>query len=87
MLACHLLFFVPNRQIPLRSFAADLRGRPVLTVGDEENFARDVGIFGFYIEDDRLRLEVNPKAAEQAGLNVSSKLLSIVRIVGPGVRP
>lgn len=83
MLACHMLFVVPDPRIPLRALPAEVGRRPILTVGDEAGFARRIGIIGFYIENERVRFEIHPKAAERAGLGVSSKLLAISKVV-PG---
>jgi hypothetical protein len=33
------------------------------------------------LENDRVQFEVSPKVAEQAGLKISSKLLSVAKVV------
>lgn len=58
-----------------------LRTLPVLTVGEGENFARQHGIIGLFAEDGRLRFAINPEAADRAGIKLSSRLLSLARIV------
>lgn len=62
----------------LRALAA----RPVLTVGDEEAFARQGGMVGLHLEDGTVRITVNPDALRDAGLTMSSQLLRMARIVG-----
>jgi preprotein translocase subunit Sec61beta len=52
----------------------------VLTVGESEAFARQGGMIRFFEEDNRLRFEINPTAAEKVGLRISSKLLKLARI-------
>jgi hypothetical protein len=52
-----------------------------LTVGEAEGFATQGGIINFAVEGNKLHLEVNPLAAERAGLKFSSKLLNIATIV------
>ncbi len=60
----------------------DLLGRlPVLTVGDADQFATQGGMIGFRMEDNKVRFEINVDAAERSGLKLSSKLLSVARIV------
>lgn len=54
----------------------------ILTVGDRDGFASREGIIGFFLEKNRVRFEVNTRAAERAGLGISSQLLSLARIVG-----
>ena len=52
-----------------------------LTVGDTKGFADCGGVINFVLENDRVQFEVNRKAAEQAGLKISSKLLSVAKLV------
>jgi hypothetical protein len=54
---------------------------PILTVSDLSDFARRGGVANFFIDDGRLRFAVNPDAAERARLQISSRLLSLARIV------
>jgi hypothetical protein len=59
-----------------------LRGASVLTVGDHDDFATTGGVIHFTRENYRVRFEINVRAAERAGLRISSKLLQLARIVG-----
>jgi hypothetical protein len=51
----------------------------VLTVGEGEGFLREGGMIAFVIEDRRVRFEVNRRAAETAGLKLSSQLLTVAK--------
>jgi hypothetical protein len=76
---CHIAF-LPTSQA--RAVLQGARRRhPWLTVGESEQFLAWGGIINFVIEDNRVRFEINPDAAEQAGLRMSSKLLALARIV------
>jgi hypothetical protein len=46
-------------------------------------FAKSGGMINFVLEDNRVRFEVNVKAAKDADLNISSRLLALARIVQP----
>jgi hypothetical protein len=50
---------------------------PVLTVGETLPFERRGGIITFIIEAGKVRFDVNPRAAERAGLRLSSKVLQV----------
>jgi len=50
-------------------------------VGDGIEFARLGGSVGFVVEDRRVRLALNPDAAQRSGLVVSSKLREVSSIV------
>jgi hypothetical protein len=56
-------------------------GPGVLTVGEGEGFIRDGGMVAFVIENRRVRFEISQTTAENAGLKVSSKLLSVAKQV------
>ncbi len=58
-----------------------LRGTSVLTVGESERFVEKGGIINFVLQDDRVQLQVNHKAATQAGLHISSRLLGVAKLV------
>lgn len=62
-----------------------LKGQPVLTVGDSEQFAQEGGMIGFCLEDNKVRFEINLDAAEEAGLKISARLLALAKkvIVAP----
>ena len=80
---CHLLFVSPPAQ---ETFIPVLRARPQLgrlVVGELEGFVRRGGMISFVVEGDRVRLAVNPSRAVAAGLRLSSRLLSLARLVPP----
>ena len=53
----------------------------VLTVGEGEEFVRTGGIIGFVVENRRVRFDISQRAAQRAGITLSSKLLSVARSV------
>ncbi len=77
--ACHLVF-VPE-SVGGDGVIGAVQGRPVLVVGDSENFARRGGALGFVKEGGTVKFEANPKAAARNGLTVSAKLLRVARSV------
>jgi ribosome-associated protein YbcJ (S4-like RNA binding protein) len=50
-------------------------------VGETDEFIKSGGVIKFVIEDYKIRLLIDRKAAERQGLRVSSKLLQIAHIV------
>ncbi len=59
-----------------------LEGRPVPTVGDGTGYGTAGVVLNFYASDSRIRFEANTTAAARAGLQISSHLLRLARIVG-----
>jgi hypothetical protein len=78
---CHILFIASSEKAQLKRILEDLKGSSALTVGDSEGFVEQGGMINFVLENERVRFEVNHKAAEQAGLKISSKLLNVARSV------
>lgn len=83
---CHILFIPKDEADKLPAILEILADAPVLTVGESANFASKGGIMGFFTEQNRIRFEINPDSARRAHLIISSKLLSLARIVGEGRR-
>ena len=62
-----------------------LKGTSVLTIAETPGFSKQGGIINFVLEDSKVRFEVNIDAAKHAGLNISSRLLSLAKIVQTNV--
>ncbi len=61
------------------------RGKPILTITDGGDGPH--GIIAFHILDGRVRFDIDQGLAADAGLDISSKLLSLAHSVTPGPRP
>jgi hypothetical protein len=78
---CQLVFITSSELTPLRDILHGLRGTSALTVGDSKSFAEEGGMIRLLIEGERMRFEVNLRAASEAHLKISSKLLSLAKAV------
>lgn len=78
---CHVLFIPASERPRLEQIMDAVRNESVLTVSDMSGFARSGGIINFKSEDNRVRFEINPGAAERAKLTVSSQLLKLAKVV------
>ena len=79
--ACHVLFIRTAQGGQAKQILEGLRGASVLTVSDAEEFVREGGIIQFVLNNDRIQFEVNHKAAGDAQLEVSSRLLRVAKAV------
>jgi hypothetical protein len=77
---CHIVFF-PVTEKDQDRIVRDLNGSSTLTVGETDGFAVRGGIINLTVEDNKVHFEVNQLAADRAGIRISSKLLSIAKIV------
>jgi hypothetical protein len=79
--ACKVLFIDLPDKIRLRQTLDQVKSLHVLTVGEAADFTEGGGIVRFFLDAGRVRLEFNLDAADDARLRVSSKLLSLGKIV------
>jgi hypothetical protein len=78
---CQVLFIPASDADRQRQILEALKSSSVLTVGESKGFAQRGGIINFVVQDDRVRFEVNPSAAERARLSISSEMLKLAHIV------
>jgi hypothetical protein len=81
--ACHVLFVSRSESSRFSEVIAQVRGEPVLTVGDAEGFLPAGGVINFVLAGTNVRFRINAKAAERSGLRLSSKLLRLA-MASPG---
>jgi hypothetical protein len=78
---CHVLFISTSEKARMPEILQGLRGASVLTVGETDHFTEDGGMIGFVLvttqEGNKIRFRINDEAARNAGLKISSKLLSL----------
>lgn len=84
-LVCHIVFVSSSERRRSPQIIESLHKANVLTVGEHEQFLQQGGIIRFFLHNDPLRsestvrFEINPAAAQQAGVRISSKLLHIAK--------
>ena len=78
---CHVVFISRSETDHLSDILAALRSHSVLLVSDINDFAQDGGMIGFVIDDNKIKLAVNKKAATMAGMRIDAQLLEIAHEV------
>jgi len=78
---CQVLFIAAAQKGRQTDQLAGANGHPVLTVGELEHFAQEGGMIGFFLEEKKVRFEINLGAAENARLKISAKLLALAKTV------
>lgn len=84
LLGCNLVFIGGSDPVRLRSVLDALGRSPVLTVADSAGFAERGVMINLRVEHNKVRFDINPDAAERAGLKLSSQLLKLANLVGRG---
>jgi hypothetical protein len=79
--ACHLLYASGLDATRSAVLLESIKRTPVFTVSDLDEFTELGGVAHLFVENGTMRFAINPEAAQRAGLHLSSKLLSLARIV------
>jgi len=80
---CQIAFVSSAEKHHLRSILQAVNREGVLTVGESVGFAALGGVINFTLEEKKVHFEVNLDAARRANLRISSKLLTLAKIVKP----
>ncbi len=81
---CDVLFVSRSEKRRFSEITASLAGKPVLTVGDSPSFLESGGIINLELNEQKIAFSVNLAAANRTELTISSKLLTLARIVQRG---
>jgi hypothetical protein len=79
---CHVVFVSRTEQTRWDFMRGQFAGRPILTVGDGDDFAAQGGAVQLSIERGKLHLTVNLAAARAARLQISPKVLALAEVIG-----
>jgi hypothetical protein len=79
---CHIVFISSSEHRRLPQIIETLHKAHVLTVGEHEQFVEQGGIIRFFLHQDTVRFEINPRGPDNAGLRISSKLMQIAKPEG-----
>ncbi len=77
----HVVFASEITPKILEQLLARSRGKSVLLMGESKGFALSGACGNFFIEDEKVRFEINIDAVGAAELQISSQLLKLARIV------
>lgn len=78
---CHLLFICQSERKQVREITDLVSKSSVLTVGDMDGFTKSGGIINLFIEDNKIRFNINLTVADKNGLKVRSQLLRLAKNV------
>ncbi|MEM9386033.1 MAG: YfiR family protein [Pseudomonadota bacterium] len=78
---CDLLYITERRINRASDLLDQVKGLPVLTVGDSPEFTKYGGIVQLLNRDKRIRMQINVEAARRVELDFSSQLLSLAELV------
>jgi hypothetical protein len=79
--AAHVVFVAGLDVKERKALLTALAKKPVLVIGEAPGFAEAGATINFYLEDAKLRFEINTDATKANGLTLSSQLLKLAKIV------
>ena len=85
MPTCHVLYLAGGDLKRSTEVVGTLKGVFVLTVSDTARFAQTGGMVELFVEDGRMRFAVNVDALQRARVRLSSRVLTLAKIVRDGV--
>ncbi len=77
--ACQVLILNCATRAEEAEVLAALRGKPVLLVGESIGFVARGGGIQFFLQEGKVRFEINQPVLQQCGLKASAKLLQLSR--------
>ncbi len=78
---CRVIFVSGDANGNWKEMRNQIGDLPILTVSDQRGFTRRGGMVSLIRQDKKIQIEVNYKAVQQSGLNMSAKLLRLAHIV------
>ena len=82
----HIVFISSFKRKKLPQILSSLQGSSVLTVADTDGFLEAGGMIQLFAEQNQVRFAINLEAATRARLKMSSKLLSVAKVVEGSVK-
>ena len=80
---CSVLYFSGASESDIRKTLEKVKDRSVLTVGENDAFAREGGMVALVNTGDHIRIEVNLEATQAGRIRISSRVLGLATIVHP----
>lgn len=78
--SCQIMFIAYNDAARRRAALAELKNRPVLTVGDAPDFLQEGGIIRFQVRD-HMEMSINLGQARSVSLKIQTKMLEVAHEV------
>jgi hypothetical protein len=76
---CHLLFICSSEQKDLKEIINTIKDHSVLTVGEMGGFLEAGGIINWFVDEKKIRFEINVTVAERSKLKIRSELLRLAK--------
>jgi len=79
---CHLIFFQQEEQQETPLFKQFIQSSDAILLGENIEFINDGGMFGFFIQNNKVKLGANRKAISNPDIHISALLLEVSQLFG-----
>jgi hypothetical protein len=79
-----ILFVAADDETEVQRIFRVVSDKPILTVGDTDQFAQRGGMIGFRVQGKTVRFDINADRANRSALRISSQLQKLARVVKGG---
>ena len=80
---CNLVYIADIDKFSLNNILNQVADQAILTISNHDGYAEKGVLINFYIQDQRIRFEINENALKKSGLYMSHLLLKEAKIVQP----
>ncbi len=79
---CHAIYISELKQNVLLQVFVEVKKRPVLTIGEDGNFAEQGGMIDLRNDNGKISVYINLSVVQEANLTISSRVLKLAKIIG-----
>lgn len=79
----HILFIANSEKAHLTEILSYTKDKPILTISDTDGFAKQGVLINYYIEENKIRFEINETAVKKSGLYISFRLMQTGKVINP----
>ncbi len=80
---CQILFISKSEKEQITQTLTGLGTASILTVGETDGFCAGGGMINFFLQENKVKFEINPDAARNVNIKISAQVLSLGKIVRP----
>jgi YfiR/HmsC-like len=79
---CRVLYISELKQNYLLQVFSEIQKKPILTIGESYEFAKNGGMVGLENVDGKITMHVNLTPIHETKLNISARLLKLAKVIG-----
>jgi hypothetical protein len=78
---CQIVVLAESERKQFAALLGKTQQYQLMTISDDDGFAKAGGVVGFFVEEGKVRLEINATAAHRHKLRIDAQVLKLARIV------